>query len=117
MHQKTIIVGRLGAEPDMRYTPTGKAVTAFPVAVNRRWKDKGGETRESVTWFRVTAWEKLAELCNAHLSKGSLVLVEGEVKAAAWLDEKSGKPRARLELTAHTVRFLSRPEHDDDLPF
>ena len=114
MYQKTLIVGRLGADPELRYTAKGVPVTAFPVAVNRRWKDASGKTQTSTTWFRITAWEALAEHCNEHLSKGSLVLVEGDVKASAWAD-KQGEPRARLELTARNVRFLS--SIDDDTPF
>ena len=114
MYQKTIIVGRLGAEPELRYTAKGVPVVAFPVAVNRRWKDADGKTQASTTWFRVTAWDVLAEHCNEYLSKGSLVLVEGDVKAAAWVD-KQGQARARLELTARNVRFLS--SNDNDTPF
>ncbi len=114
MYQKTVIVGRLGADPELRYTVKGVPVVAFPVAVNRRWKDADGKTQTSTTWFRVTAWDALAERCDEYLSKGSLVLVEGDVKAAAWAD-KQGEPRARLELTARNVRFLS--SNDDDMPF
>ena len=114
MYQKCFIVGRLGTDPDLRYTPQGKPVVAFPVAVNRRWKDANGQTQTSTTWFRVVAWDALAERCNEYLSKGSLVLVEGDVKAVAWKDEQ-GQARARLELTARNVRFLSK--QDDDVPF
>ncbi len=107
MYQKVIIIGNLGADPEMRFTPTGRPVTHFPVAVNRRWTDNNGEQREATTWFRVTAWGKLAETCNAYLSKGRLVMVEGEVKASAWIDQQ-GQARATLELTARTVKFLGK---------
>lgn len=105
MFQKTIIVGNLGRDPEMRYTPSGVPVTTFSVAVNRRWTDQQGQPQEKTTWFRVTAWRKLAELCNQYLSKGRQVLVEGDIDASAWLGQ-DGQPRASLELTARTVRFL-----------
>ena len=107
MYQKVIIVGNLGADPEMRFTPSGKPVTHFPVAVNRRWTDNNGEQHEKTTWFRVTAWGKLAETCNAYLNKGRLVMVEGEVKASAWIDQQ-GQARATLEITARTVKFLGK---------
>ena len=108
MYQKTIIVGNLGQDPTMRYTPSGKAVTNFTVAVNRKWTDQSGEQQEKTTWFRVAAWDKLAELCDQHLSKGRLVLVEGEVEASAYTSQE-GEARASLELTARNVRFLGSP--------
>lgn len=132
MYQRVVIVGYLGSDPEMRFTPTGVPVTSFRVAVNRRWTGSDGEPREKTTWFRVTAWRKLAEQCNQYLSKGRLVLVEGEVDASAWMDSE-GNPRATLELTAYRVKFLGpRPEEttpsapdvdveedflDDDVPF
>ncbi len=109
MYQKVVIVGNLGTDPEMRFTPSGVPVTSFNVAVNRRWTDSNGELREKTTWFRVTAWRKLAEQCNQYLSKGRLVLVEGEIEASAWLDNQ-GQPRATLELTARNVRFLGKRE-------
>lgn len=108
MYQKTIIVGNLGRDPEMRYTPSGTAVTTFSVAVNRRWTSRNGEQQEKTTWFRVTAWEKLAELCNQYLSKGRLVLVEGDVSASAWMSQE-GEARSTLELQARAVRFLGGP--------
>ncbi len=105
MYQKVVIVGYLGTDPEMRFTPSGIPVTSFRVAVNRRWTSGDGQLQEKTTWFRVTAWRKLAEQCNQYLSKGRLVLVEGDVDVSAWLDSE-GNPRATLELTARNVRFL-----------
>jgi len=105
MYQHVVIVGNLGRDPEMRYTPSGVPVTTFSVAVSKRWKSQDGEMHEKTTWFRVTAWRKLAELCNQYLSKGRQVLVEGEVEASAWKGQ-DGEPRATLELTANNVRFL-----------
>jgi single-strand DNA-binding protein len=102
-----IIVGNLGADPEMRYLEDGTPVTTFSVAVNRRWTDREtSEAREKTWWFRVTAWRRQAEVCNEYLSKGKQVLVQGEVNASAWLNE-AGEPRASLELTARNVRFLN----------
>ncbi len=114
MYQKTVIVGNLGNDPEMRYTPSGVPVTSFNVAVNRRWTDQNGDQQKKTTWFRVTAWRKLAETCAQYLSKGRLVLVEGEVDTSAWTGQ-DGQPRASLELTARTVRFLS-PRGDQNAP-
>ena len=105
MYQKTIIVGNLGRDPEMRYTPSGTAVTNFSVAVSRRWTGRDGQQQEKTTWFRVNAWDKLGELCNQYLSKGRLVLVEGDVEARAWTSQE-GEARASLEMRAFNVRFL-----------
>ncbi|MCB0240835.1 MAG: single-stranded DNA-binding protein, partial [Anaerolineae bacterium] len=67
MYSKTVIVGHLGRDPEMRFTSGGQSVTSFSVATNRRWTDQSGQTQEKVTWFRVTAWGKLGELCNQYL--------------------------------------------------
>ena len=108
MYQKTIIIGNLGRDPEMRYTPSGTAVTNLNVAVNRKWTGRDGQPQEKTTWFRVAAWDKLAELCNQYLSKGRLVLVEGEVEASAYTSQE-GEARSSLELTARNVRFLGSP--------
>lgn len=101
MYQSLTIIGRLGRDPEMRFTPQGQGVCQFSVAVDSK-KDDAKVT----TWFRVSAWGKLAETCNAYLRKGSLVLVEGRVKASAYLD-KDQQPQASLEVTADAVKFLS----------
>lgn len=129
MYQRIIIIGNLGRDPEMRYTPDGKAVTSFSVATSRKYRD----TNET-TWFRVTVWGNQAESCNLYLKKGSKVLVEGRLTP----DPDSGGPRvyqrkdgtygASFELTAMTVRFLTaRGEsadiddntatEDDEIPF
>ena len=105
MFSKTIIVGHLGRDPELRYTSGGQPVCSFSVATSRSWTDQSGQPQEKTTWFRVTAWGKLGELCNQYLTKGRLVLAEGEVDASAW-SAQTGEPRASLELTARNVRFL-----------
>ena len=142
MYHKIIIVGYLGTDPEMRYTPTGVPVTNFRVAANRRFTDSEGNQREITTWFRVTAWRKLAEQCNEYLSKGRLVLVEGVLNPdesgnpRVWVGN-DGTVRASYEVTAQRVRFLGKapvapeeivseeptyedvpePEEEEEIPF
>ena len=106
MFQKLVIVGRLGANPEMRYTPDGTPVTNFNVAVNEAWTDGSGERVERVTWYRVSAWRRQAEVCNQYLEKGRTVLVEADRIEASPYKGDDGEPRATLEVRARTVRFL-----------
>jgi len=116
MYQKTVVVGHLGRDPEMRYTPSGVPVTSFSVATTRKWTNANGEQQEKTTWFRVTCWRKLAELTAQYLQKGRLVLVEGDIEASAWTD-REGAARASLELTATAVRFLGgRGEVGEGIP-
>jgi single-strand DNA-binding protein len=77
---KVMIIGRLGADPEMRYTPSGSPVTTLRVAAGRQWRDANGESREETEWFSVIAWNKLAEICNQYLTKGSRVYLEGRIQ-------------------------------------
>lgn len=113
MYQKIVIVGNLGRDPEMRYTPSGQAVTNFPVATNRRWTDNSGERHEETIWFQVSAWGKQAESCNTYLSKGAQVLVDGRLKCdpatggpRIWINQ-AGEPRSSYEIDAEKVVFLS----------
>jgi single-strand DNA-binding protein len=111
MYHKILIAGNLGNDPEMRYTPDGTPVTNFSVATNYRRKRPDGTQIDETTWFRVTAWRQLAEMCNQYLSKGRQVLVEGRLKPdenggpRIWTGN-DGQPRASYEVTALTVRFL-----------
>jgi len=133
MYQRTVIVGNVGKDAEMRYTPTGVPVTSFSIAVNRRWTSASGEQQEKTTWFRVTCWRKLAETAAQWVKKGKLLLVEGEVEAQAYID-REGTARGTLELTASNFRFLGGrgegegapgaagggddfPVHEDEIPF
>ncbi len=108
MYQYTVLVGNVGRDPELRYTPSGVAVCDFSVAVNKRWTDNStSEQREKTTWFRVTCWRGLAETVSQYVKKGRQVLVTGEVDASAWSDN-DGNPRASLEITARDVKFLGR---------
>jgi single-strand DNA-binding protein len=113
MYQKVVIVGNLGTDPEMRYTPSGQAVTNFSVATNRRWSDSQGNQQEETVWFRVSVWGRMAEVCNQYLGKGRQVLVEGTMRPdpetggpRIWTDQ-NGQPRASFELTGREVKFLS----------
>ena len=107
-----ILIGNLGKDPEMRYTPSGQPVTSFSVASNRSYTGTDGQKVDETIWFRVTAWGKQAEICNQYLRKGSKVLVEGRLTP-----DKNGGPRiwqkqdgtsgASFEINASTVRFLS----------
>ena len=115
MYQKIIIVGNLGRDPEMRYTPSGQPVTNFSMATNRKWTNADGTPGEETIWFRVTAWGKLGETCNQYLSKGRQVLVEGRLRPdpatggpRIWTGN-DGVARASYELTANTVKFLAKP--------
>ena len=111
MYSQIIIVGYLGRDPEMRYTPSGDAVTNFNVASSRRWTNQDGSPGEQTTWYRITAWRKLAEICNEYLSKGRPVLVVGRLNPneygspRIWTTQ-DGEPRASFEVTAEQVRFL-----------
>lgn len=113
MYHTIIIVGNVGRDPEMRYTPSGQAVTSFSVATNRQYTNNNGEMVKETIWFRVSAWGRQAETCNQYLKKGSKVLVEGRLTAdqntggpRVWTGQ-DGQPRASFEVSASTVRFLS----------
>lgn len=114
MHQILFIIGNVGRDPEMRFTPSGQAVTSFSVATNNQYTDKNGEKVKETTWFRVSVWGKMAEICKEHLKKGSLVYVEGRLVP----DKLTGGPRlftkqdgtqsATFEVSANLVKFLGK---------
>ena len=102
---KVMVIGNLGADPEMRYTANGNAVTTFNVAANETWNDQNGERKERVEWFNVVTWNKLAETCSQHLARGRQVYVEGRLQTRSWEGQDGGK-HYRTEVIAETVRFL-----------
>ena len=102
---KVQMTGRLGADPEMRRTPQGHAVTTFRVASNRTWRTAAGETEEDTEWFRVVAWNRLAEICHQWLSKGSRVYVEGRMQTRQWQDQE-GQARYMSEVVANDIIIL-----------
>lgn len=111
MYQRLVLVGRLGRDPEMRYTPQGTPVTSISVATSRKYNTADGQAKEETIWFRVQVWGKQGETVNQYLTKGSKVLVEGTLipdengGPRVWTD-KEGKARASFEVRAQTVRFL-----------
>lgn len=102
---KIIIVGNLGRDPELRYTPQGTAVCNFSVATSDKRRDKAGEFQEVTTWFRVTLWEKKAEVASKYLTKGTAVYIEGRLRVEEWTD-RDGKNRHTLEVQGTDMQFL-----------
>ncbi len=105
---KVMVIGNLGADPEMRYTADGNALTSFRVAASRSYTTPDGERREETEWFSVVAWRKLAEQCSQFLQKGRRVYVEGRLRTRSW-DAPDGQKRYRTEVVADRVLFLDRP--------
>jgi len=109
---KAIIIGRLGQDPEVRYTADGTAVARFSVATSENWKDREtGERRERTEWHRIVAWRKLGEICGEYLSKGRQVYVEGRIQTSSW--EKDGVTRYTTEIIASDVQFLGTRDEGD----
>ena len=103
---KVILIGNLGNDPEVRYTPSGDAVANFSIATSEEWKDKTtGEKKERTEWHRIVAWRRLGEICGEYLSKGRQVYVEGRIQTNAW-EDKEGNKRYTTEILANTVQFL-----------
>ncbi len=102
---KVILVGRLGQNPEVRYTPSGAAVANFSIATNENWMDKAGQKQERTEWHRVVVWGKSAENCSQYLSKGRQIYVEGRLQTRQWQD-KDGQTKYTTEIQAQTVQFL-----------
>jgi single-strand DNA-binding protein len=104
---KVMIIGNLGSEPEMRFTPSGNPVTSFRVATNRVYNTPEGERKEETEWFTVITWGRLAEQCNQFLGKGRLVYAEGRLRTRTW-EGQDGQKHYRTEVIANRVTFLDR---------
>lgn len=104
---KVILIGRLGQNPEARYTPSGAAVANFSLATNESWTDKSGQKQERTEWHRIVVWGKLAEICQEHLGKGSQVFIEGKLQTRSWQDQ-DGQTKYTTEVLAQTIQFLDR---------
>ena len=137
---KAILIGRLGSDPEIRYTPSGVAVANFSIATSEEWKDKDtGDKQERTEWHRIVVWRRLAEICGEYLSKGRQVYIEGRIQTRSW-EDRDGNKRYTTEIIANDVQFLGtrdmseggRPQggmgggfqgppgpgpEDDDIPF
>jgi single-strand DNA-binding protein len=110
---KVMIIGRLGRDPEMRYTPSGRPVTTFSVATSRNWNTSDGEKRTETEWFNVVAWSSLAEICNQYLVKGQQVYIEGRLQSRNWEDE-SGKRHSSVEIVANEMIMLGDRKSGND---
>ena len=108
---KVLIIGNLGRAPEMRYTPSGKPVTSFSVAVSRGWTTSAGERREATEWFNVVAWGNLAEICKQYLTKGQQVYIEGRLQTRRWEDKEGGK-HSSVEVVANEMMMLGERRGD-----
>lgn len=105
MVNKVTLIGRLGQNPEVKYTPAGQAVTNFSVATNERWTDKNGQKIDRTEWHRIVVWGKLAELCGQYLAKGRQVYLEGKLQTRQWQD-KDGQTKYSTEVLVNEVKFL-----------
>ncbi len=112
---KVMVIGHLGRDPEMRYTPSGRPVTSFSVVTTRAWTSAEGERHEESEWFNVVAWGNLAEICNQYLAKGQQVYVEGRLQTRGWEDEQ-GKKHFRTELVASEMIVLGERRNNISAP-
>ena len=110
MVNRVFLVGRLGRDPEQRFTASGTAVTNFSLATDERWKDQSGERQTRTEWHQIVVWGRLAEICNQYLNKGKLVFIEGRLQTREW-DDRDGNKRRTTEIVASEMRMLgSRTE-------
>jgi single-strand DNA-binding protein len=105
------LIGRLGKDPESKFTPSGKKVAHFSLAVSNRWKDKSGETKESTEWVNIEAWGRLGEVCQEYLKKGSLIFLEGRLKTDKYEDK--GETKYFTKVVAQTLQFLDKRDKEE----
>ena len=108
---KVILVGNVGKDPEIRYTPSGIPVGKFSLATNERFKDKNGEFQERTEWHNIVAWQRLAEIVGEYVSKGSKLCVEGKIQTSSWEDRQSGERKYRTEIVARDLLLLGPREN------
>ena len=130
---KAILIGNLGKDPELRYTPSGQAVSTFSLATSRRWKDKEGQQKDQTDWHNLVAWGKQAEIAKEYLKKGSSIYVEGRIQYRSY-DDKEGNKKYITEIVIQNFQMLGRkgsdggseapvsadtqvPSTDEDIPF
>ena len=106
MINKAILIGNLGADPELRYTQSGTPVASFRIATTERWKDKDGNQQEQTEWHNIVAWSRLAEICGEYLNKGSRVYIEGKLQTRKWQDQ-NGNDRYTTEIVAREMKMLT----------
>ena len=110
---KVILVGNLGADPEIRYTPSGTAVANFNLATREQWTNKSGEKEEKTEWHRIVAWARLGEICGEYLRKGSQVYVEGRLQTRSW-EDRDGNKRYTTEIVAQVMQMLGSPRKEGE---
>lgn len=105
---RVMLIGNVGSDPEMRFTPNGNPVTSFRVATNRVYTTSDGERKQETEWFTIVAWRKQAESCNQYLTKGQRVYVEGSLRTRSW-EGQDGQKKTRVEVIANRVLFLDKP--------
>lgn len=116
MINKVTLIGRLGKDPEVRYTQDGQMVTSFGLATDEQWKDKNGEKVQKTEWHNLTAWGKLAEICGEYLKKGSLIYVEGKIQSNRY-EDKDGIKRISYGITISVMKMLGgKQTQEDDIP-
>jgi single-strand DNA-binding protein len=110
---KVMIIGRLGRDPEMRYTPSGRPVTTFSVATSRTWTTSEGERKVETEWFNIVAWGSLAEICKQYLAKGQVVYVEGRLQTRHW-DDNEGNKHTSVEIVANEMIMLTEKREAED---
>ncbi len=110
---KVLLIGRLGTDPELRYTPQGTPITTFRMAVSRSWRDSDGHAHEETDWFSVVAWSRLAEICAQNLHKASRVYIEGRLQNRSWDDPQTGEKRFRTEIIVLDMILLDGRQRED----
>lgn len=113
---KVMLIGRLGADPELRTTPNGNQVVNFNLATDESYKDKNGQRVERTEWHRIVVWDKLAEICKQYLSKGRLVYIEGRLTTRSWEDKETGKKHYMTEVVATDMQMLESKTPDPSTP-
>lgn len=108
---KVILIGNLGRDPEVRYTPTGTAVAKFSIATTDKWSDKSGEKQERTEWHRIIAWGRLGEICSEYLHKGMSVYIEGRIQTREWTDSEGAKRQVK-EIVANVMQMLGNKGRD-----
>jgi single-strand DNA-binding protein len=109
---KSVLLGYVGKDPEIRYTPSGSALAKFSLATNERFKDRNGEWQERAEWHNIVAWQRLAEIVGEYVHQGSRLYIEGRLQTSSWEDRSSGDQKYRTEIVARDIVLLGRPEND-----
>lgn len=111
---KVILVGNIGRDPEVKFTPSGVPVAKFSIATSERFKDKGGEWQERTEWHNIIAWQRLAEIVGEYVKKGSKIYIEGRLQTSSWDDKKSGEKKYKTEVVASDLVLLGGGESDGE---